>query len=97
MALKLILPADIECRIAGLGDALAAASSDIEFAYLFGSAADRALTPRSDIDLAIFVAEGRDTIAARLAAARAAARQLRTDAVDVVVLNTAPISLAGRV
>ena len=44
-----------------------------------------------------FVALGADTHVARLALARAAARQLGTDAVDVVLLNTAPLSLVGRV
>lgn len=65
--------------------------------YLFGSAATGALTPRSDVDLAIFVAPGMDAHAARLSVARAAARQLGTDAIDVVLLNTAPVSVAGRV
>lgn len=67
------------------------------FAYLFGSAATGAPTPRSDIDLAVFVAPDMDLHAAQLAVARVAARQLGTDAVDVVLLNTAPVSLAGRV
>jgi hypothetical protein len=33
------LPPDIQHRLSGLGGAIAAASSDVEFAYLFGSAA----------------------------------------------------------
>jgi hypothetical protein len=33
----------------------------------------------------------------RLEVARAVAKHLGTDAVDVVLLNTAPVSLAGRV
>jgi predicted nucleotidyltransferase len=97
VAVKQTLPADIDRRIIGLGDAITAASGDVEFAYLFGSAAAGALGPRSDIDLAIFVAADADATTARLAVARAAARHLGTDAVDVVLLNAAPISLAGRV
>lgn len=97
MALKLTLPPDLQDRLAGLGDAIAACSPDIQFAYLFGSAAAGTLTPRSDIDVAIHVAPGADGHAVRLAVARVAARQLATDAVDVVLLNTAPLSLAGRV
>ena len=97
MPAKLTLPADLERRIAGLGDAIRDASGEVVFAYLFGSASTGALTPRSDVDLAIFVAPGADTHVARLAVARVAARQLGTDAIDVVLLNGAPLSLVGRV
>ena len=97
MALKLTLPPDLDARLAGLGEAIAASSADVRFAYLFGSAATGRLTARSDVDIAIYAAPGADGHAARLAAARAAARQLATDAVDVVLLNTAPLSLSGRV
>ena len=97
MALKLTLPPDLDARLAGLGDAIAAACPDVVFAYLFGSTATGARTPRSDVDLAIFVAPTADAQAARLIVARVAARRLSTDAVDIVVLNSAPLSLAGRV
>ena len=83
--------------MAGLGEAIAASCPDVLFVYVFGSASTGLLTPRSDVDVAVFVAPGADAPTARLAVARAAARQLGTDAVDVVLLNTAPISVAGRV
>jgi predicted nucleotidyltransferase len=95
--LKLTLPSDLDTRLAGLGEAIASAASDIQFAYLFGSAATGTLTPRSDIDVALYVAPGADSHAVRLAAARAATRQLATDAVDVVLLNAVPLSVSGRV
>ncbi len=76
---------------------MAAAAAGVEFAYLFGSAAEGRLTPRSDVDVAIFVSERADPEAVRLDVARAVARHLGTDAVDVVLLNSAPISLTGRV
>ena len=47
--------------------------------------------------MAVHVVPDADGHAIRLAVIRAAARHLGTDAVDVVLLNTAPISLAGRV
>lgn len=97
MPLQQTLPADIERRLLGLGGAIGAASKDVEFAYVFGSTATGNRTPRSDVDVAILVSEGADTHTVRLEVARAAARQLGTDAVDVVLLNSAPISLAGRV
>jgi predicted nucleotidyltransferase len=76
VALRLTLPPDLEARLAGLGEAVAAAFPDIQFAYLFGSAATGTLTPRSDIDVAVFVAPGADGHAVRLAVARASSRQL---------------------
>jgi len=94
--LKLTLPTDLAERLSSLGDVLATASSDIVFAYLFGSASTGQLTGQSDVDVAIYCAPGSDCHAARLAATRAASKHLGTDALDVVVLNTAPISLAGR-
>lgn len=97
VAVKMTLPPDLPDRLAGLGDAIAACSPDIQFAYLFGSAAAGVLTPLSDIDVAIHVTPDADGHAVRLAVARAAARQLATDAVDVVLLNTAPLSVSGRV
>ena len=97
MPIKLTLPTDLARRLSGLGGAIAGASDDVVFAYLFGSAATGALTLRSDVDIAVFVAPDADAHGARLAVARACARHLGTDAIDVVLLNAAPVSLAGRV
>jgi predicted nucleotidyltransferase len=95
--LKLTLPADLAERLSGLGEALAAASDDIVFAYLFGSVSTGQTTGQSDVDIAIYCVPGSDVHSARLAATRAASKHLGTDALDLVVLNTALISLAGRV
>lgn len=72
MALHLSLPADIEDRLDGLGEAIGVCSPDVEFAYLFGRAASGGRTPRSDVDVAIHVAPRADRQAVRLAVARAA-------------------------
>jgi predicted nucleotidyltransferase len=95
--LKTTLPADISSRLGGLGDAIAASCPGVLFVYLFGSASTGAMTPRSDIDLAIVAAPEADAHATQLAVARTVARHLSTDAIDVVLLNTAPLSVAGRV
>jgi uncharacterized protein len=95
--LKDTLPADLEQRLEGIGEAVAAASPDVLFAYVFGSSAHGGQTSRSDVDLAIYVSGQADAHAVRLDVARAAARHLGTDAIDIVLLNTAPISVAGRV
>ena len=91
------VPDDIERRLSTLGDRLAAACPDVEFAYVFGSAGTERSTPRSDVDLAIYVSQTADLHLNRLEASRIAANHLGTDAIDIVLLNTAPVALAGRV
>ena len=95
--LKLALPLDLERRLDDLGDAIAAVSDEVGFAYVFGSAAAGSTRRCSDVDVAIWVEPGADAHRLRLDVARACARHLGTDAIDVVVLNDAPIALAGRV
>jgi predicted nucleotidyltransferase len=90
------LPADIEGRLASLGDVLGACPG-VAFAYLFGGAAGGRLTPLSDIDVAVFFEEGFDLEAGRLEALECATRHLGTDEVDLVVLNTAPSALLARI
>lgn len=97
MPLNTRVPADIERRLETLGEALGNACPAVEFAYLFGSLSKGQMTPRSDIDLAIYVSPDTDLDRNRLEAARTAAHHLGTDAIDLVLLNTAPIAVAGRV
>lgn len=87
---------DTACRLATLGDALAHLPA-VSFAYLFGSAARGELRPLSDIDIAVYLVEAADPAEVRLAVVGAATRHLGTDAVDVVVLNSAPTALVGRI
>lgn len=93
------LPENLDARIAALGRAWAA-DPDVAAIYLFGSRAGRSAGPRSDVDLAV-VLRGTTTADARwrkrLALIGDATQRLRTDAVDVVVLEDAPIVLAHRV
>jgi uncharacterized protein len=84
-------------RLEGLGYVLQAACPAIRFAYLFGSAATGRRGPRSDVDIAIYVDPDADTFRCRLDAARAVAGHIGSDAVDLVLLNDAPIALAGRI
>jgi hypothetical protein len=93
------LPADLDARIKSLGCAWSS-DPDVAAVYLFGSRAEECAGPRSDVDLAVVL---RDALSAdarwrkRLALIEDATRRLRTDAVDVVVLEDAPIVLAHRV
>jgi hypothetical protein len=90
------LPPDLEARLATLGDTLAAHPS-VVFAYLFGSAAHGELRPLSDVDVAIYLTDAADPVQTRLDLVTAIARHLRADAVDVIILNTAPTALIGRI
>lgn len=74
------------------------AEADVVFAYLFGSQSTGKAGPRSDIDVAVYLRDdGVDAFETRLRLAGVLARAIGTDALDVVVLNTAPLSLAGRI
>lgn len=90
------LPADIEGRLRTLDQALEKCSG-VVFAYVFGGAAAGRLRPLSDVDVAVYLEETLDPVAGRLETIGAVTTHLGTDEVDVVVLNTAPISVAGRI
>lgn len=90
------LPAGVEERLATLGPALARCPG-IVFAYLFGGAARGALRPLSDVDVAVYLDEATDLVEGRLEAIGIVTKHLGTDEVDLVVLNTAPTALVGRI
>jgi predicted nucleotidyltransferase len=90
------LPADIATRLSDLGRALESCPAVI-FAYVFGGAAVGDLTPLSDVDVAVYVAKSADLVEARLDVVGAVTSHLGTDEVDVIVLNTAPTALVGRI
>lgn len=69
----------------------------VTFAYLFGSRAAGTARPSSDVDVAVFLKDGVDLIEEKLSIIGCLTQRLQTDAVDVVILNTAPISLVGRI
>ncbi|MBI3455480.1 MAG: nucleotidyltransferase domain-containing protein [Candidatus Rokubacteria bacterium] len=90
------LPPDVATRLETLGSALACCPG-VLFGYVFGGAASGRLTPLSDVDVAVYLEDSVDPVDARFAAIRAVTRHLGTDEVDVVVLNTAPTALVGRI
>jgi predicted nucleotidyltransferase len=90
------LPEEIEERLGSLVQALERCPS-LVFAYLFGGAALSPLKPLSDVDVAVYLDESVDPVEGRLEAIGVVTAHLRTDEVDVVVLNTAPTALTGRI
>ena len=72
------------------------AREDIAFAYLFGSLAQNKATHLSDVDIAVYLTEGgfadkRFQILGNLIDI------LKTDNIDLVILNTAPPSLRMKI
>ena len=96
MIQKTPLPVDIEARLRTLGQALDDCPG-LVFAYLFGGAAHGGITPLSDVDVAVYLDDTADPLEGRLAAIGIATAHLGTDEVDLVVLNTAPTALSGRI
>lgn len=73
------------------------AEPDILFAYLFGSLATGKPMPLSDIDIAVFIRQGIDPVEKKMEILGHLMDLLETDEIDLVLLNTAPLSLAGRI
>ena len=90
------LPADIEAR---LEDAKRVLMEDphVIFAYLFGGLGEGRRTPLSDIDIAVYLKSAADMVSTKMTVIDRLIQCLNTEAVDVVILNHAPLSLAGRI
>jgi uncharacterized protein len=89
--------ADSDIDLAGRVEAALTAEPDVVVAYLFGSVARGSLGPRSDVDIAVLLADGSDSFERRLDLSADLAAVTAPRPVDVVVLNEAPVALAYRV
>ncbi len=88
------LPENIMSRITQLREFLQK-DHNIIFAYLFGSMTQKNPSPLSDIDLAIYVKDLKKLNYLNLFTE--ITNILGTDELDLVILNTSPISLSGRI
>jgi len=88
------IPEDIYQKINSLIDFLKNDSSII-FVYLFGGLVKDKSNPLSDVDLAVYLKNTEESDYLELFSKITNA--LGTDEVDLVILNTAPLSLAGRI
>lgn len=90
----------MENRVAARLEAVAAAvfaGTPVDFAYLFGSQATGRTHPHSDVDVAVHLAApAPDALELRLALAGRLAELASVGDVEVIVLNDAPLPLAGR-
>ncbi len=90
------LPPDILSRISGVKDTLLQEQS-VLFAYLFGGLASGRVAPLSDVDIAVYISIEKDLDEYRLELFDKLAGALGTAELDLVLLNSAPVSLAGRI
>jgi uncharacterized protein len=88
------LPEDIRQRIDLLTDPFKE-DSNIVFAYLFGGLVRDKRKPLSDVDLGIYVRNIKRL--SYLSLFSKISQILGTDEIDLVILNSAPISFAGRI
>jgi len=90
------LPVSIRLRFDGIKEILIA-DENIIFAYLFGGLAKEDAHPLSDIDLAVYL-ECTDRLGEyKLQLFNQMTDILGTSEVDLIILNTASISLIGRI
>jgi predicted nucleotidyltransferase len=90
------LPPDISSRIVRAKEALAE-DTHIIFAYLFGGLAKGAQNPLSDVDIAVYLKQVDRLSDFKLKLFGRLSDALGTSEIDLVILNHAPISLAGRI
>ena len=69
----------------------------IIFAYLFGSTVTKSLTPMSDIDIAVYLNANITGAEERLGLIGDLMVALKTDDIDLVILNFAPLTLKARI
>lgn len=89
-------PDALSARLEELGKILEQ-DERVLFSYLFGSLARGRSTPLSDVDLAVYLADGVDPAVTKLDLLGLACDTLGTEEMDLVVLNKASLSLALRI
>jgi len=88
------IPSNIHKKIESLSG-LFKYDPNIVFAYLFGGLLKERVAPLSDVDLSVYVKNPRKLDYLKLFSR--ISKQLGTDEVDLIILNDAPLSLAGRI
>jgi len=70
---------------------------DVLFAYLFGSLSVGRIGPLSDVDIAVYLVEKVSFAEKKLEILGNLVNMLRTDEIDLVVLNKAPLTLRMKI
>ncbi len=71
--------------------------SKVIFAYLFGSLTKGKVNPLSDIDMALYLKKGTNFAREKMTILRNLIDILGTEEIDLVLLNTAPLTLKARI
>jgi hypothetical protein len=71
--------------------------AEVQFAYLFGGLAAGRRGPLSDIDLAVYLGDRNRLSRIKMELLNNLFDLLRTEEIDLVILNTAPLPLAYRI
>lgn len=90
------MPPRILSRIPAVREALSR-DPKVVFGYLFGGLAAGRVNPLSDVDIAVYGKDLHEAVEFKLALFDSLSDALGTAELDLVVLNTAPVSIAGRV
>ncbi|MDM8523719.1 nucleotidyltransferase domain-containing protein [Desulfococcaceae bacterium HSG8] len=70
---------------------------DVLFAYLFGSLAKGKPRPMSDVDIAVCLSEDSNMAEKKMELMGRLADILKTDEIDLVILNSAPLTLRMKI
>ena len=90
------LPPDIIHCLEGIKKILIG-DENIIFAYLFGGLAKGDIHPLTDIDLAVYLKYTNELAAYKLQLFNKITDVIGTSEMDLIILNTSPISLTGRI
>ena len=90
------LPKDILDRIEYAASYLET-RNDVLFAYLFGGLSKGKPKPLSDVDIAVYLAENTERIQAKSEIVEKLVDILRTDEIDVIILNQSSLPLCMNV
>jgi uncharacterized protein len=90
------LPKDIFSHLPGSFEYLQS-RSDLQFAYLFGSFAKGKIKPLSDVDIAVYLSGKKKLLLRKIEILGELTNILKTDEIDLVLLNTAPLTLKMKI
>jgi predicted nucleotidyltransferase len=90
------LPANILSRIPEVKKTLIQ-DDNVVFAYIFGGFAEGKVKPLSDIDISVYLRDTDNLAEYKLQLFDRLSDALGTSELDLIILNTAPISITGRI
>jgi predicted nucleotidyltransferase len=90
------LPANILSRIPHVKGVLAE-DGKVVFAYIFGGLTEGKVNVLSDVDIAVYLRDTEDLAEYKINLFCRLTNSLGTSELDLIILNTAPVSITGRI